>query len=114
MLTLIKIYIFIIQACPWNGLSLSPIGLTEQLNESRKGLYDLNGYKGPLDLFYLHSPDPNIPIEDTLEEVQKHYNNNKFKRFGLSNFTAWEGLSIFYYIFFFQSYIILYLNHTLY
>jgi len=39
-----------------------------------------------VDIFYLHSPDPNTPIEETLAGIQEIYAAGKFKRFGLSNF----------------------------
>ena len=41
-----------------------------------------------METFFLHSPDPDTPIEETLEAVQELYESRKFKRFGLSNFTA--------------------------
>ena len=46
------------------------------------------------DLYYLHMPDSKVPIEETLEAVQKLYEQGKFKRFGLSNYTAWEVVYI--------------------
>ncbi|KAH7407320.1 NADP-dependent oxidoreductase domain-containing protein [Cadophora sp. MPI-SDFR-AT-0126] len=39
-----------------------------------------------VDIFYLHSPDPNTPIEETLAGLQEVYAAGKFKRFGISNF----------------------------
>ncbi|KAK2627520.1 hypothetical protein QTJ16_003486 [Diplocarpon rosae] len=39
-----------------------------------------------VDIFYLHSPDPKTPIEETLSAVREIYAAGKFKRFGLSNF----------------------------
>ena len=41
-------------------------------------------------IFYLHAPDHNTPVRETLEEVQKMHEEGKFERFGLSNFAAWE------------------------
>ncbi|KAF1998173.1 Aldo/keto reductase [Amniculicola lignicola CBS 123094] len=40
------------------------------------------------DILYIHSPDPTIPIEETLEGVQEVYKQGLFRRFGLSNFSA--------------------------
>ncbi|KAJ4504156.1 hypothetical protein HRR83_008598 [Exophiala dermatitidis] len=40
-----------------------------------------------VDIFYLHSPDPGTPLEDTLEGVNEVYKTGVFKRFGLSNFS---------------------------
>ncbi|KAK5049454.1 hypothetical protein LTR84_004383 [Exophiala bonariae] len=39
-----------------------------------------------VDIFYLHSPDPKTPIEETLAGVQEIYQLGLFKRFGVSNF----------------------------
>ena len=41
-----------------------------------------------VDLFYLHSPDPDATIEETLRAVDEGHNAGKFNEFGLSNFTA--------------------------
>lgn len=43
-----------------------------------------------VDIFYLHAADRSVPFADTLEEVNKLYNEGKFKRLGLSNFTSFE------------------------
>lgn len=40
------------------------------------------------DILYLHSPDKDTPIEETLEGINEVYKKGLFKRFGLSNFTA--------------------------
>jgi len=40
------------------------------------------------DILYLHSPDKDIPIEETLEGINEVYKKGTFKRFGLSNFSA--------------------------
>ncbi|KAI3479229.1 hypothetical protein L1887_58660 [Cichorium endivia] len=42
------------------------------------------------DLFYLHSPDRETPLEATLEAVNAAYVQGKFKRFGVSNYRADE------------------------
>ena len=42
------------------------------------------------DVYYLHAPDPDTKIEETLEAVQQLYEEGKFKRLALSNFEAWE------------------------
>ena len=56
---------------------LIPLGLKydrvlEQLNESLKRLK-----RDSVDLFYLHAPDHNTPIEETLEAVNQLYKGNK-------------------------------------
>ncbi|KAK6523706.1 hypothetical protein TWF281_001679 [Arthrobotrys megalospora] len=43
---------------------------------------------GPIDIYYLHAPDDSIPLENTLEGIQKLYETGAFKRFGLSNYLA--------------------------
>ncbi|MCJ1232660.1 hypothetical protein MMC14_000613 [Varicellaria rhodocarpa] len=39
-----------------------------------------------VDAYFLHSPDPETPIEETMDAIQQVYIEGKFKRFGLSNF----------------------------
>jgi aflatoxin B1 aldehyde reductase len=43
-----------------------------------------------VDLFYLHAPDRKNSFEDTLREVNRLYEEGRFKRLGLSNFMSWE------------------------
>ncbi|CAF1309434.1 unnamed protein product [Rotaria magnacalcarata] len=43
-----------------------------------------------VEIFYLHAPDRSVPYEETLEEINKLYDEGKFKIFGLSNYAAWE------------------------
>lgn len=50
---------------------------------------------GEVDIFYLHAPDRSVPYEDTLAEVNKFYQEGKFKRLGLSNYAAWEVAEIY-------------------
>ncbi len=42
------------------------------------------------DLFYLHSPDREVELEETLKAVNEAYKQGKFKRFGVSNYRADE------------------------
>jgi aflatoxin B1 aldehyde reductase len=55
-----------------------------QLNESlqRLGLESV-------DIFYLHFPDPQTPVDSVLEACNELNKQGKFKEFGLSNFPAW-------------------------
>ena len=39
-----------------------------------------------LDIYYIHAPDPSLPLEDMLEGVQEAYKEGHFRRFGLSNY----------------------------
>ena len=48
----------------------------------------------PDDVFYLHAPDAAVPVEETLQAVQAAFEAGKFRRFALSNFTAWETVWI--------------------
>lgn len=48
-----------------------------------------------VDIFYLHAPDRSVSYEDTLAEVDKFYQEGKFKRLGLSNYAAWEVAEIY-------------------
>jgi len=42
------------------------------------------------DLFYLHSPDVETPIDQSLGAIDQAYRDGKIKRFGLSNYSAWQ------------------------
>lgn len=41
-----------------------------------------------VDIWYIHAPDSDVPIEETLEGVNEVYKSGFFKRFGLSNYKA--------------------------
>ncbi|KAH8806170.1 putative aldehyde reductase [Xylogone sp. PMI_703] len=43
-----------------------------------------------VDVFYIHVPDYDTPLEDTLAGINELYQAGKFKRFGLSNFSVAE------------------------
>lgn len=47
-----------------------------------------------IDLWYLHGPDRSTPFEVTMKGVNDLYKEGYFKRFGLSNFMAWEVAQI--------------------
>ena len=70
---------------PWNDQGLQPAQIHQQLADS---LGRLN--TGYLDLLYLHSPDLKTPVEQTLWACFEAYQQGKFKKFGLSNFAAWQ------------------------
>ena len=42
------------------------------------------------DLFYLHAPDNQTPLEDTLGAVQQLREEGKLRELGLSNYAAWQ------------------------
>ena len=76
------------KANPWYG-DLSRVGVRKQLEDTLKALKS-----ECVDVFYLHGPDAKHDIRETLDEVQKMYEEKKFERFALSNFTAWETMYI--------------------
>lgn len=43
-----------------------------------------------IDIMYLHVPDRETPFEETIEAMNRAYQEGKFKRFGISNYTADE------------------------
>ena len=44
----------------------------------------------PVDVYYLHNPDPTTPILETLEAVDALHKCGKIKELGLSNYASWE------------------------
>lgn len=47
-----------------------------------------------VDMWYLHAPDHDVPYAETLEAVNELYKAGYFKRFGISNYAAWEVAQI--------------------
>jgi aflatoxin B1 aldehyde reductase len=70
---------------PWNDFGLQPDQIEQQMGEILQRLG-----RDHIDLLYLHSPDLNTPVEDTLKRCFEMYQQGKFKTFGLSNFAAWQ------------------------
>eukprot|EP00752_Nemacystus_decipiens_P002716 g2536.t1 len=68
---------------------LKPGLVKEQLRKSIKVL----GLSS-VDLFYLHAPDHNTPIEETLLAVHELRSEGLFRVWGLSNYAAWEVVDI--------------------
>lgn len=69
---------------------LSPDSIERQINTSLSRLK-----LDSLDIFYLHQPDLNVPIVDSLKAVAQLHEQGKFKRFGLSNYAAWQVAEIY-------------------
>jgi len=67
----------------------SPEHLREALKQSLKSLQT-----DKIDMWYLHAPDRSTPYEVTLREVNNLYKQGYFKRFGISNYAAWEVAQI--------------------
>ncbi|KAL1777172.1 aflatoxin B1 aldehyde reductase member 2 [Sigmodon hispidus] len=77
------------KANPWDGKSLKPDSVRSQLETSLKRL------QCPwVDLFYLHAPDHNTPIEETLHACHQLQQEGKFVELGLSNYASWEVAEI--------------------
>ncbi|SES82409.1 aldo/keto reductase [Stigmatella erecta] len=47
-----------------------------------------------VDLFYLHQPDPAVPLEETLGAVERLLRAGKARHWGVSNFAAWQVLEL--------------------
>ncbi|MFO0668325.1 MAG: aldo/keto reductase [Polyangiaceae bacterium] len=47
-----------------------------------------------IDLYYLHAPDHEVPIEDTLDAVLELVQSGKLRAFGVSNYASWQILEI--------------------
>jgi aflatoxin B1 aldehyde reductase len=70
---------------PWNDHGLQPAQVKKQLAEILERLGTDH-----LDLLYLHSPDLDTPVVQTLEACFEMYQQGKFKQLGLSNYAAWQ------------------------
>ena len=68
---------------------LSASGINTQLETSlsRTG-------REHFDLYYLHSPDLDTPIEDSLAAINQAHLSGKITNFGLSNYAAWQVAQI--------------------
>jgi aflatoxin B1 aldehyde reductase len=49
-----------------------------------------------IDLFYLHSVDEEVPLEETLRAVDRLHREGKILEFGLSNFSGWQTVQVYY------------------
>uniref|UniRef100_A0A8C3SWI4 NADP-dependent oxidoreductase domain-containing protein n=1 Tax=Chelydra serpentina TaxID=8475 RepID=A0A8C3SWI4_CHESE len=78
------------KANPWEGKTLKPESVRSQLETSLERLQMKS-----IDLFYLHFPDHNTPVEQTLHACNELYKEGKFKELGLSNYAAWEVAEIY-------------------
>lgn len=77
------------KANPNEGGGLTAESVTMQLNKSLSRVK-----KDAFDLFYLHLPDLNTPISETLACLDEHHRNGRFRRLGLSNYAAWQVAEI--------------------
>ncbi|XP_038163762.1 aflatoxin B1 aldehyde reductase member 3 [Cyprinodon tularosa] len=77
------------KANPWDGKTLKPESVRSQLESSLQRLRT-----DCVDLFYLHAPDHQNPIQDTLRACNELHKEGKFKELGLSNYASWEVAEI--------------------
>ncbi|KAJ7026866.1 Aldo/keto reductase [Mycena alexandri] len=47
-----------------------------------------------LEMWYLHGPDRAVPYEESFKAINELYREGHFKRFGISNYMAWEVAEI--------------------
>ncbi|CAM9765046.1 unnamed protein product [Ascophyllum nodosum] len=72
---------------PMAGLKTESI--KEQLRASLKSLR-----LDSVELFYLHAPDRDTPLEETLRAVHELKSEGLFNEWGLSNYASWEAVDI--------------------
>lgn len=82
--TICKNFEYATKANPWDGKGLGAKSVRSQLETSLK-----NMKRDKADIFYLHAPDHNTPLLETLEAVNTLYKEGKFKELGLSNYSSW-------------------------
>lgn len=68
---------------------LGAAAITEQLHTSLQRIGTPH-----LDLYYLHSPDLDTDIRETLQTLHQHHQAGHFERLGLSNYAAWQVAEI--------------------
>ncbi|KAJ3601841.1 hypothetical protein NHX12_029604 [Muraenolepis orangiensis] len=88
-MNLAKTVIIATKANPWDGKTLRPESVRSQLDTSLKRLQ-----ADCVDLFYLHAPDHQTPVQDTLRACDQLHKEGKFKELGLSNYASWEVAEI--------------------
>ncbi|XP_040843939.1 aflatoxin B1 aldehyde reductase member 3-like [Ochotona curzoniae] len=77
------------KALPMDGRTLKPDSVRYQLETSLKRLQCPR-----VDIFYLHMPDHNTPIEETLRACHELHKEGKFVELGVSNYPAWQVAEI--------------------
>lgn len=70
---------------PWNDEGLQAQQVLKQFDESLERLD-----RDSIDLLYLHSPDLDTPVEQTLAACFQLFQQGKFRHFGLSNYASWQ------------------------
>jgi aflatoxin B1 aldehyde reductase len=73
------------KANPWGEGGLRPESVRRQLETSLQRLQT-----DSVELFYLHAPDSQTPLEITLEACHALFREGKFRELGLSNYASWQ------------------------
>lgn len=73
----------------WKKEGLSPERVRASLDESLARLG-----ADHVDLYYLHVPDHDTPIEATLEGIADVLASGKARAFGISNYASWQALEV--------------------
>jgi len=73
----------------WRREGLTPERVRAALDESLARLA-----MDQVDVYYLHLPDRDTPIEATLEGVRDVLASGKARHFGISNFASWQALEV--------------------
>ena len=47
-----------------------------------------------VDVFYMHFPDPNVPMEETIETMNLLIDSGKIRYYAVSNYSAWQICSM--------------------
>ncbi|KAF9451204.1 Aldo/keto reductase [Macrolepiota fuliginosa MF-IS2] len=84
-----KLYPTLHRAHSTDGITHTPEGLRTHLLKSLEALNVKS-----LEMWYLHAPDRSVPYEVTFKAVNDLYKEGYFKRFGISNYAAWEVAEI--------------------
>ncbi|KAG0048731.1 hypothetical protein BGZ83_006334 [Gryganskiella cystojenkinii] len=80
---------FATKVYPYADGDLNSVKLPRQFRQSLAALKVPN-----VDLFYLHAPDFETPLEETLKAVNDLYQEGLFQRFGVSNYASWQVVLI--------------------
>jgi aflatoxin B1 aldehyde reductase len=70
---------------PWHDDGLQAVEVKRQMAEILQRLGS-----DSVDLLYLHSPDLDTPVEQTLEACFELFQQGRFRHFGLSNYASWQ------------------------
>lgn len=69
---------------PWEGKGLGEASIRSQVKTSLERLQVPS-----VKILYLHAPDHETPLKETLRTMDSLHKEGKFEEFGLSNFSAW-------------------------